>query len=134
MKPLTNCSISNESTDRDQVYRLRYAGYFRKGSINPREDERFTDRYDSLPNHFSFLARNAEGEAQATVRISVVRPDVGWTESPACSVFGDHAALALATSQGFVEASRLVFAPQARRDALMQLLGNMAAMSEFYQT
>jgi len=32
-----------------------------------------------------------------------------------------------------VEASRLVFAPQARRDALMQLLGYMAAMADFYE-
>ena len=32
-----------------------------------------------------------------------------------------------------MEASRLVFAPQARRDALMQLLGYMAAMADFYE-
>jgi hypothetical protein len=134
MSSLTHCSIANEAADREQVYRLRYAGYFRKASIDAREDQRFSDHFDNLPNHFSFLAKDAEGEAQATVRISVVRPDLGWFESSACSVFDDQPALAAAASQGFVEASRLVFAPRARRGALMQLLGHMAAMADFYQT
>jgi hypothetical protein len=127
------CSIADTAEARDQVYRLRYAGYFRKGSIDAREDERFSDRFDAPPNHFSFLVRDSEEHAVATMRISVVRRDLGWTESPGGTVFGDHTAFQNFAADGFVEASRLVFAPQARRDALMQLLGYMAAMADYYE-
>jgi Acetyltransferase (GNAT) domain len=127
------CSIADTPGARDQVYRLRYAGYFRKGSIDARQDERFSDRFDVTPNHFSFLVRDAAEEAVATVRISVVRQDLGWLESPGGTVFGDHPTFQSLAAEGFVEASRLVFAPQARRDALMQLLGYMAAMADFYE-
>jgi hypothetical protein len=99
------CSIADTPEARDQVYRLRYAGYFRKGSIDPREDERFSDRFDTTPNHFSFLVRDAAEEAVATVRISVVRHDLGWLESPGGTVFGDHPAFQNLAADGFVEAS-----------------------------
>jgi hypothetical protein len=119
---------------RNQVYRLRYAGYHRQGSIDARADERFSDRFDTTPNHFSFLARDTAGAAVATVRFSVVRRDLGWTGSPGGAVFGDHPAFHRLAAEGFVEPSRLVFAPQARRDAFMQLLGYMAAMADLYET
>jgi hypothetical protein len=128
-----HCRIADSPETLDQVYRLRYAGYFRKGSIEARGDERFSDRFDALPNQFSFLVRDAAEEPVATVRISVVRRDLGWVESPGGAVFGDHAAFPLLAAGGFVEASRLVFAPQARRDVLMQLLGNMAALADLYE-
>ena len=127
------CSIAENADAREQVYRLRYGCYFRKGSIDPRGDQRFPDRFDELPNHFSFLVTDIQQQAQATVRISVVRPDLGWTESPGRTVFNDHPAVATLAGEGFVEASRLCFGQQARRDALMQLLGHMAAMADFYQ-
>ena len=41
---------------------LRDCRDFRKGSIDAREDERFSDRFDATPNHFSFLVRDAEQE------------------------------------------------------------------------
>jgi hypothetical protein len=127
------CSIADTPETREQVYRLRYAGYFRRGSIDVREGERFSDHFDATPNHFSFLVRNSDEEAVATMRISVVRPDLGWNESPGGTVFGDHTAFQNLAAESFVEASRLVFAPQARRDALMQLLAYMAAMADFYE-
>jgi len=128
------CAIADTTEMRDQVYRLRYSGYFRRGSIDARADERFSDRFDAEPNHFSILARDAAGAAVATVRISVVRRDLDWTESPGGAVFADHPAFQRLAAESLVEASRLVFAPQARRDALMQLLGYMAAMADFYET
>jgi N-acyl amino acid synthase FeeM len=73
-------------------------------------------------------------EPLATVRIGVVKPGLGWTESPAGSVFADYPAYQELARESFVEASRLCFAPQARRDVLMRLLGNMAALSSFYQS
>jgi hypothetical protein len=76
--------------------------------------------------------RGASGGAAATVRIGVVQPRRGWRESPAGAVFGDHPAYSALESDSFVEASRLCFAAQARRDTFMRLLGNMAALSDWF--
>jgi hypothetical protein len=126
------CTIAETPKSREQVYRLRYACYRRKGSIDARADEQFSDSFDATPNHFSFLVRNEAEESVATVRISVVRPDLGWTDSPVCHVYGDYPAFQEIAKQSFVEASRLCFGPQARRDAFVRLVGNMAALAEFY--
>jgi len=128
------CSIAESQETREMVYKLRYHCYFRSGSIEARPDRQFPDPFDSTPNHFSFLVRNMDAEPLATVRISVVRPDLGWTESPAAKVFGDHPAFQAVASQSYVEASRLCFGLQARRDLLMRLLGNMAALADRYRS
>jgi hypothetical protein len=127
------CTLAITHEDRDQVYSLRYACYRRKESIDPRPDERFSDDYDLLPNHFSFLARPRSGEALATVRISVVRPDLGWTTSPVQKVFGDHPVFQRIARSSYVEASRLCFGEQARRDTLMQVVSYLAALADFYE-
>jgi hypothetical protein len=116
----------------DDVFRLRYLCYQRRGAIGERADGRFLDSFDEMPNQFSFLVREAGEEPLATVRISVVRPDLGWTDSPAERVFGDHPAFQALARSTFVEASRLCFARTARRDAFYGLLGNMAALGERY--
>jgi hypothetical protein len=126
-----NCAIADTPEAREQVYHLRYCCYSRKGSIDPRPDRRFSDPFDQTPNHFSFLVRSGPRPV-ATVRISVVKPALGWTESPAGKVFGDHPALESISRDSFVEASRLCFGQQARRDIFMRLLGNMAALAEYY--
>lgn len=126
------CLIANTPEQRELVYRLRYACYRRKGSIDVRDDEQFSDHYDQLPNSFSFLVRTPEQPALATVRISVVRPDLGWTDSPVQHVYGDHPALQAMGCESYVEASRLCFGRQARRDTFVGLVGNMAALAEFY--
>lgn len=127
------CLIARTPETLEQVYRLRYTCYRRKSSIDLRPDEQFSDSFDDVPNSFSFLARNSQAEAIATVRITVVRPDLGWTDSPALHVYGDHPGLQAMSRESFVEASRLCFARQARRDAFVRLLGNMAALAESYK-
>jgi len=127
------CRLATTAQDMDHVYRLRYACYLRKGAIAENEDQRFSDEYDLLPNHFSFLVEGA-GEALATVRISVVQPALGWVKSPSAKVFGDHAAYQCMASESFVEASRLCFHEQARRDVLFRLVANMAALADRYDT
>ena len=126
------CGIADTRETREMVYRLRYACYRRKESIDANSEERFCDEFDAKPNSFSFLVRNA-AEALATVRISVVRPVNGWDDSPVRHVFGDHPVFQQIASQSFVEASRLCFGESARRDAFVGLLGNMAALAEFYE-
>lgn len=129
---IKRCSLARAANDLDDVFRLRYLCYQRRGAIAERDDKRFRDSFDDLPNHFSYLVRDEEDQALATVRISVVRPDLGWVESPSARVFGDHPAFQAMARTSFVEASRLCFAQTARRDAFYGLLGNMAALGERY--
>jgi hypothetical protein len=126
------CSIAETPEALRQVYGLRYRCYRRKGSIDERENEQFHDSFDEKPNSFSFLCRNADADALATVRISVVAPELGWTDSPVCHVYGDDPAFQQIQGESFVEASRLCFGPQARRDSFIRLVGNMAALAEFH--
>jgi hypothetical protein len=127
-----NYVLARTTDSLDQVYRLRYRCYRRNQSIPERSDERFPDHFDALPNHFSFIANGEDADAMATVRLSVVHPDLpGWSDSPGAHVFGDHPAFGAIRS--YVEASRLCFGLQARRDVFIGLLGNMAALADFYQ-
>jgi len=126
-----SCSIAQTPAERDEVFRLHYECYRRTGAIPPRTDRRFHDHLDELPNQFSFYSGSA-AEPSATVRISVVRPDLGWTVSPAGQVYGDHPRFHAVAATSFVEASRLCFGPHARRGAFLRLTAHMAALGEFY--
>ena len=56
---------------KDEIYRLRYRAYLREGAIVPSESERVTDRYDDLPNNFTF-GIYIRGELYSAIRISVL--------------------------------------------------------------
>jgi hypothetical protein len=127
------CLIARTQEEREQVFRLRYTCYRSKGAIDACKDERFSDHFDDAPNSFSFLARAENEQRAATVRISVVRPVEGWEDSPGQHVFGDHPAMQALRDESYVEASRLCFGRQARRDSFVGLLGYMVAMAEFYE-
>jgi hypothetical protein len=127
------CRIAQNAEDRDLVFRLRYSCYQGKGAIAPREDRRFSDAFDETNNHFSFLLRYGNSDPLATVRISVVKPELGWTDSPGSRVFGDHPRFQEIASESFVEANRLCFLEQARRDVFVRLLGNMAALADLFE-
>lgn len=131
---LNHCRLATETNELDHVFRLRYACYRRSGAIAERTDQRFRDRYDDLPNHFSFLMRTENPEQVATVRISVVQPERAWSDSPSRSVFGDHPAFGALANGGFVEASRLCFGQRASRDCFHRLVAHLAAMADFHQT
>jgi hypothetical protein len=128
------CVLACEREEREAVYRLRYRCYFRKGSIAAREDRMFHDRFDETPNHFSFLARDENGDAVGTFRAGVVTARANWIESPAGAVFGDHPAYEQLARGGYAEASRLCFGRAARRDALMGLFGHLAALADRFET
>lgn len=129
--PETECRIATNAQDLEDVYRLRFACYRRDNSIDYTSDERFSDEFDLKPNSCSILVRNA-GEALATVRITAVTGRPGWSDSPVMHVYPDNTKLGEIAEEHYVEASRLCFAPQARRGAFLKLVGHMAAMADFY--
>ena len=86
---------------RARVYRLRSACYHQGGAIPTAPDAGFCDCYDESLNHFSFY------DGGATVLVSLMARERGWTECPSRSVFGDLPAFDETARSRFVEASRL---------------------------
>ncbi len=126
--------MARTAADRDEVYQLRHEAYRRDEAIDPQPGNRFFDHFDSLPNNFSFLACRRYKGTEATVRISVVRPDLGWHEAPSRRVFAGHPELEAMAMESYVEASRLCFGPLAQRDAFLKLVGYMAALADVFET
>ena len=131
-KSLIECVVANTPEERERVYRLRYECYRRNDSIEPSPHHLFSDRFDAQENSFSFLARSVAGETLATVRVSVVRADLGWTDSPVRHLFGDHEIIHGSNPTAFVEVSRLCFAGQGRRASFVQLLTKIATVAELF--
>src|SRR6202790_5741550 len=65
--------------EKDRIYRLRYRAYLREGAILPSESERVTDRYDDLPNNFTF-GIFIQGELCSSIRVSVLTSE--WRGGP----------------------------------------------------
>jgi N-acyl-L-homoserine lactone synthetase len=72
--------------EKDSIYRLRYRAYLREGAILRSESERVTDRYDDLPNNFTF-GIYVHGELVSSIRISVLSSE--WRGSPSSEMFSD---------------------------------------------
>lgn len=127
------CKIARTEAERDEVFRLRYLCYHGKGAIAARADQRFRDHYDDLPNQFNFLLHVLGEETRGSVRISVVKPSLGWQQAPSAAVFGDHPAFQTIAQGPYVEASRLCFEPEAKRDVLCRLIANLVALADQYE-
>jgi hypothetical protein len=78
--------LAETPEDKDRIYRLRYRAYLREGAILPSESERITDRYDDLPNNWTF-GIYVHGELYSSIRISVLTSE--WRGSPSSEMFAD---------------------------------------------
>jgi hypothetical protein len=78
--------LAETPEEKDKIYRLRYRAYLREGAILPSESELVTDRYDDLPNNFTF-GIYVHGELYSSIRISVLTSD--WRGSPSSEMFAD---------------------------------------------
>src|ERR1700686_5556447 len=74
--------LAETPEDKDRIYRLRYRAYLREGGILPSESERVTDRYDDLPNNFTF-GIFIQGELCSSIRVSVLTSEWRGGPSPA---------------------------------------------------
>src|SRR5271169_374816 len=78
--------LAETPEEKDRIYRLRYRAYLREGAILPSAAERVTDRYDDMPNNWTF-GIYLHGELYSSIRISVLTSESRG--SPSCEMFGD---------------------------------------------
>src|SRR4030081_717658 len=78
--------LAETEAEKDAISRLRYRAYLHEGAIEPRADQRLTDRFDELPNSWVFGVY-LDGELTSSIRVSVATLDNN--DSLAVHVFRD---------------------------------------------
>jgi hypothetical protein len=97
--------------EREKIFNLRYRAYLHEGAIEPRADQRLTDRFDDLPNSWIF-GIYLDGELRSSLRISVATRDND--ETPAVDAFRDLLGPELAKGKVIVDPNRFVADPDSR--------------------
>jgi len=104
--------LAETPEDKDRIYRLRYRAYLREGAILPSESERVTDRYDDLPNNFTF-GIFVHGELYSSIRISVLTAE--YRGSPSSEMFTDLLHPELDRGKVIIDPTRFVADPEKAR-------------------
>jgi hypothetical protein len=99
--------------EKEAIYHLRYRAYLHEGAIEPRADQRLTDRFDDLPNSWLFGVY-LDGELRSSLRVSVATPDNDQT--PAVDAFRDLLEPELAKGKIIVDPNRFVADPNSRAE------------------
>ena len=99
--------------EKEEIYNLRYRAYLHEGAIEPRADQRLTDRFDDLPNSWIFGVY-LDGELRSSLRVSVATPDND--ETPAVDAFRDLLGPELAKGKVIVDPNRFVADPLSRAE------------------
>jgi hypothetical protein len=97
--------------EKEEIYNLRYRAYLHEGAIEPRADQRLTDRFDDLPNSWIFGVY-LDGELRSSLRVSVATLDTD--ETPAVDAFRDLLRPELAKGKVIVDPNRFVADPESR--------------------
>jgi N-acyl amino acid synthase FeeM len=101
--------LAETAEEKDKIYRLRYRAYLREGAILPSESERVTDRYDDLPNNWTFgIYRH--GELYSSIRISVLTSE--YRGSPSSEMFADLLHPELDRGKVIIDPTRFVADPE----------------------
>jgi hypothetical protein len=103
--------LAETEAEKDAIYRLRYRAYLHEGGIEPRADQRLTDRFDDLPNSWVF-GIYLDDELTSSIRISVATPDND--DTPAVNAFRDLLEPELAQGKVIVDPNRFVADPLRR--------------------
>jgi hypothetical protein len=103
--------LAETEAEKDAIYSLRYRAYLHEGAIEPRADQRLTDRFDDLPNSWVF-GIYLDGELTSSLRISVATPDDD--DTPAVNAFRDLLEPELAQGKVIVDPNRFVADPLRR--------------------
>ena len=101
--------LAETPEEKDVIYRLRYRAYLREGAILPSESQRVTDRYDDLPNNYTFGVY-VRGELLSSIRISVLTSE--HRGSPSSEMFSDMLHPELDRGRVIVDPTRFVADPE----------------------
>jgi hypothetical protein len=104
--------LAETAAEREQIYRLRYRAYLQEGAIEPRADQRVTDRFDDLPNTWVFGVYY-DGALASSIRVSVATPEMPI--SPSVDAFSDVLQPELAKGKIIVDPTRFVADPTRAR-------------------
>ena len=103
--------LAETEVEKEDIYNLRYRAYVSEGAIEPRADQRLTDRFDDLPNSWTFGVYLG-GELTSSVRISLATPSN--SDTPAVDAFPDLLKGELAKGKVIVDPNRFVADPVRR--------------------
>jgi hypothetical protein len=103
--------LAETEAEKEAIYSLRYRAYLHEGAIEPRTERRLTDRFDDLPNSWTF-GIFVDGELASSLRISVASPD--HPDTPAVDAFGDLLRPELDKGKVIVDPNRFVADPTSR--------------------
>jgi hypothetical protein len=106
-----SCRLAETEADREEIYRLRYRAYVLEGAIAPRDEQRLTDKFDTLPNSWLF-GLYVDGALASSIRISVASKEQPLT--PAVETFGDLLEPEVAQGKVIVDPNRFVADPESR--------------------
>jgi N-acyl-L-homoserine lactone synthetase len=101
--------LAETPEDKDRIYRLRYRAYLREGAILPSESERVTDRYDDLPNNYTFGVY-VQDELYSSIRISVLTSE--YRGSPSSEMFTELLHPELDRGKVIIDPTRFVADPE----------------------
>lgn len=100
--------LAESPEEKDAIYRLRYRAYLRESAILPSESQRVTDRYDDLPNSFTF-GIYVHGELYSSIRIGILTSE--WRGSPSSDLFADLLHPELDRGKVIIDPTRFVADP-----------------------
>jgi hypothetical protein len=100
--------LAQTAAEKEEIYNLRYRAYLREGVIKDSLEQRVTDRYDDLPNSWTFGVC-LFGELFSSVRISLLTSK--WRQSTSADVFGEILMPKLDRGEVIVDPSRFVADP-----------------------
>ncbi|GLR87560.1 N-acyl amino acid synthase FeeM domain-containing protein [Bradyrhizobium iriomotense] len=104
--------LAETHEEKEEIYNLRYRAYLREGAVKESADGRVTDRYDDLPNSWTFGVY-LQGELCSSVRISLLTAE--WRESTSTDVFPDVLLPRLDRGEVMIDPTRFVADPDKAR-------------------
>jgi hypothetical protein len=97
--------LAQTEADKEAIYRLRYNAYLKEGAIQPNPHHRVTDRFDDMPNSWTF-GIYSDGELASSLRISV--GSAQFPETPSMDVFPDLLKPEIDSGKVLVDPTRFV--------------------------
>jgi hypothetical protein len=104
--------LAETEAEKDAIYRLRYRAYLHEGAIEPHRDRKVTDRFDDMPNSWTFGVY-FDGVLASSIRISVASPEN--PDVPSVAVFPDLLKPELNDGKIMVDPTRFVADPARER-------------------